>query len=92
MGELDLFSLEKSERGSYQCIEVSEGGSQPLLGGAKQQNKRQWAKTDAKQDPPEYKKELLYSESDASTGTGHPERLWRYSKLSGHNPVQCALG
>jgi len=50
--ELGLFSLEKAERGPYKCLQISEGWvsggwGQTLFSGAQQQDKEQWAQTEA---------------------------------------------
>ncbi|KAF4790383.1 hypothetical protein TURU_140664 [Turdus rufiventris] len=70
--QLDLFDLEK-RLPREELINVCQylkggvrGWSQALLSGAKQQNKRQWAETDAQEVASEYEKEILYCAGDCS--------------------------
>ena len=43
---------------------MSRGWGQTLFSGAQQQDKGQWAWTEAQEVPPEHKEELAYSEGD----------------------------
>ncbi|TRZ16444.1 hypothetical protein HGM15179_010667 [Zosterops borbonicus] len=93
---------EKKERGPHQCLSVSagrvsRGQSQALLSGAKQQDQRQWAETDAQEALPEYEEELGYCAGDhtwewmVQRGCG-VSLTGVIQELSGHNSVPCALG
>jgi len=45
---------------------VSGGWGQTLFSGAQQQDKGQWAQTEAQEVPSEHKEELLYPEGDGA--------------------------
>jgi len=45
---------------------VSGGWGQTLFSGAQQQDKGQWAQTEAQEIPPEHEEELLPSEGDGA--------------------------
>jgi len=64
-----LFKLEKSERGSYQCLKISKGEvwrewSHVLFDGAQRQDKGQWAQTGTYSVPSQHEKKHVYCEGD----------------------------
>ena len=67
--DLDLFNLEKAERGSPYCLLISKeweasGWCQALFSGVQQQNKGQQAQIEAQKAPYKHEEELLYCDSD----------------------------
>lgn len=74
---------------------MSRGWIQALLSGAKQQDMRQWAETDAQQVLAEYMEELFYCgdrtlKRAAQKGCG--VSLPGDTQESGQNPMQSASG
>ena len=66
---LGAVQLEKTERGSDQCLKMSKGQKssgwgQALFSGAQQQDKGQCAQTGMQEVPSEHKEKLLYCEGD----------------------------
>jgi len=76
---------------------VSGGWGQALFSGAQQQDKGQWAQTEAREVPPEHEEELLPSEGDgalaqAAQGGCGVSLSGDIPDPPGRGPVQPALG
>ena len=99
--ELGVFSMKKPDRGPYKCLQISQGWvsrgwGQTLFSGALQQDKGQWAQTEAYEVPPEHEEEHFFT----LTVTDHWNRLNGCGVSSsgdiqnppGQGPVQPVLG
>jgi len=76
---------------------VSGGWGQTLFSGAQQQDKGQWAQTEAEEVPSEHEEELLSSEGDgaleqASQGGCGDSFSGDIQDPSGRSPLQPAVG
>jgi len=98
--KLGLFSLEKAERGPYNCLYL-KGGCQEdgarFFSGAQRQDKEQRAQTEAYEVPSEHEEELLPSEGDgalaqAAQGGCGVSFSGDIHDPPGQGPVQPAVG
>jgi len=76
---------------------VSGGWGQALVSSAQQQDKGQWAQTEAQEVPSEHEEELLPSEADGALeqgaqGGGGVSFSGDIHDLPGQGPVQPAVG
>ena len=95
--DLGLFSLEKAQGESHQCVQIPEGRvqrkwGQALFSGV--QDKRQWAQTETQQVPAEYKQNIFYCEGDQTLEERGCEIsvVGDLQKSYGCGPGQVALG